>query len=262
MTPVWAVISGKGGVGKSVIAASLAVGLASRAYKVVLIDMDTGLRNLDLMLGLENRVLFDLVDIMDGHATLAQALVVDKQRPNLALLSTSQIHTPQTITEEFFCRLMDQLRGKFDYIVMDCPSGVDYTFGLAMRVMTDAVIVTHSDDIAMRDADRVVGLLRHRTDIDLHLVVNRVRPDWVSERLQYTPEAVAQTLDVPLVGVLYEDDEVARCVIARRPIIESDGKTWEQMDAALRRMMGEAAPIDAQGKGHPQGFLRRLLNGK
>ncbi|MDR3051025.1 MAG: septum site-determining protein MinD [Oscillospiraceae bacterium] len=251
MTPVWAVVSGKGGVGKSIIAVSLAVGLASRGHRVVLMDMDTGLRNLDLMLGLENRVLFDLVDVMDEHATLEQALVVDKQRPNLSLLSTSQIAVPSAIAATFFKRLVNMLRTRFAYVIIDCPSGVGHTFTLCMDVITDAIVVTTSDDIAIRDADRVVGMIRSRGaerpgeegPTRLHLIINRIRPDWVARRMQYPPEVVARTIDAPLAGALLEDDEVPRCLIARRPIIEGDGKTWETMDAILRRLMGENIPL-------------------
>jgi len=243
MTPVWTVVSGKGGVGKSTLAASLAVGLAKRKLPVVLVDMDTGLRNLDMMLGLENRVMFDLVDVVDGNAELDQALVLDPLRPNLALLNSSQIHEGAALALEAFGPIVDTLRQRFAHVIIDCPSGVGASFRVCTAVATDVIVCVTPDETAMRDADRVVGLLRQRGNQTLWLVVNRIRADWVRRRTMYAPSVIAQTLDVPLAGVLHEDEEVLRCQTARKAVIESDAVIWQTMDEIVRRLLGERVPF-------------------
>lgn len=243
MIPIWAIVSGKGGVGKSTLAASLAVGLAKRKKNVVLMDMDTGLRNLDMMLGLENRVVFDLVDVIDGNASLEQAFVQEKLRPHLRLLSSSQIHDPATITLKDFLPIIEALKQRSEHIIIDVPSGIGSCFQMCTTVATEVIIVTTPDDIALRDADRVIGLLRQDGNQPLSLVVNRIRRDWVAQRIMYAPEVVSQTLDVPLVGTIDEDEEVLRCLIARKTVIESDGEAWQTMDNILRRLIGEKIPM-------------------
>ena len=243
MTPIWTIVSGKGGVGKSTLAASLAVGLAKRKKPVVLVDMDTGLRNQDMLLGLENRVMFDLVDVVDGNATLEQALVHDPTRPNLTLLSSSQIHEGAVVALEALSPVIDTLRGRFSHVIIDCPPGVGASFRLCGAVATEVIVCVTPDEIALRDADRAVGLLRHRGNPPLWLVVNRVRADWVRNRSMYAPQVIAQTLDVPLAGILYEDEEVLRCQLARKAVIESDAVIWQTMDDILRRLLGEKVPF-------------------
>ena len=260
MVPVWTVVSGKGGVGKSTLCASLAAGLARRGLRVVLLDMDTGLRNLDMLLHIENRVIFDLVDVVDGEADLAQALVADRQRPGLFLLSSSQIHDAAAISREDFEAVLRTLRESFDHILIDCPSGIGHSFRLCTQAATDAIVVTTPDEIAMRDADRVLGLLRQREGIAAHLVVNRVRPDWVAARAAYSPQVIAQTLDARLAGYLREDEEVLRCLIERRLLIESDTVLWQEVDAILRRLLGERIPIPDIVPAEPRrGFWARLF---
>ncbi len=260
MTPVWTLVSGKGGVGKSTLAASLAVGLAKRRKPVVLVDMDTGLRNQDMLLGLENRVVFDLIDVIDGSATLDQALVQDPLRPKLTLLSSSQIHDPASIALEEFRMIIDALRERFDYVIIDCPSGIGSSFRLCSAVATEIIICTTPDEIALRDADRVAGLLRQYNKTLLWLVVNRVRPEWVQRRSMYTPKVISQTLDVPLVGVMYEDEEILRCQLARKTVIESDARVWQIADGILRRMMGEDVPLEELPEpALKRGFWARLF---
>jgi len=248
MAPVWTIVSGKGGVGKSTLAASLAVGLAKRRLPVVLIDMDTGLRNQDMLLGLENRVMFDLVDVVDGNAELDQALVHDPLRPNFALLSSSQIHEGAAVSLESFRRIVDVLRERFAHVIVDCPPGVGISFRMCTAVATDVIVCVTPDEVALRDADRVAGLLRQHGNPALWLVVNRLRADWVRNRSMYAPNVIAQTLDIPLAGALYEDEEVLRCQIARKAVIESDAVIWQLADEILRRLLGEKVPF----KGLPQ----------
>lgn len=263
MTPVWTIVSGKGGVGKSTLAASLAVGLAKRKMRVVLIDMDTGLRNQDMLLGLENRVVFDLIDVIDGNATLDQALVQDALRPTLTLLSSSQIHEAAAIALEEFRVIIDTLRERFSYVIIDCPSGIGAAFRLCSAVASDVIVCTTPDEIAIRDADRVVGLLRQRGDQPLWLVINRIRADWVRRRSMYSPKVIAQTLDVPLVGALNEDEEVLRCQIARKTVIESDAMIWQTMDDILRRLLGEKVPFEDLPEFEKKpGFWARLFGKK
>lgn len=248
LAPVWTIVSGKGGVGKSTLAASLAVGLAKRRLPVVLIDMDTGLRNQDMLLGLENRVMFDLVDVVDGNAALDQALVQDPLRPNFALLSSSQIHEGAALSLEAFQPIIHTLRQRFAHVIIDCPPGVGMSFRLCTAVATDVIVCITPDEIALRAADRVAGLLRRRGNPTLWLVVNRLRADWVRNRSMYAPNVIAQTLDIPLAGTLYEDEEVLRCQIARKAVIESDTVIWQIMDDILRRLLGEKVPF----KGLPE----------
>jgi len=259
---VWTIVSGKGGVGKSTLAASLAVGLAKRKQPVVLIDMDTGLRNQDMLLGLENRVMFDLVDVVDGNAELAQALVHDPLRPNLTLLSSSQIHEGAALSLEAFDPVIQQLRQRFAHVIIDCPPGVGASFRVCTAVATDVIVCITPDEIAMRDADRVVGLLRQRGNPALWLVVNRLRADWVRSRSMYAPQVIAQTLDIPLTGVLYEDEEVLRCQIARKAVIESDAVIWQTMDEILRRLLGERLPFTGLPEPDDQSGKRRRRRGK
>ncbi len=263
MTPVWTIVSGKGGVGKSTLAASLAAGLAKRKRKVVLIDMDTGLRNQDMMLGLENRVVYDLVDVVDGNATLEQALVQDQLRPNLTLLSSSQIHDSAVISPPEFQTVIEALSERFAHIIIDCPSGISTAFRTCTAAATEVVVVTTPDEIALRDADRVLGLLRQRGNPPTSLVVNRIRTDWVLQRNMYTPKVISQTLDVPLIGVLPEDEEVQRCLIARKAVIESDAQIWQTMDDIVRRLLGERVPLnDLPDPERKPGLWARLFGKK
>lgn len=281
MTPVWMVASGKGGVGKTTIATSLAVGLAERNLNVVLVDLDMGKRNVDLLLGMENKVVFDIVDVMDEVCPLNQALVKDKKRPHMKLLFASQIHDPRVLSASALEKIIRQLKKKFQYIVIDCPTGTGNLLLAAREVATHAVVVTTGDDIAMRDADRVGGLLKQNKELLCYTLVNRVRPDWVERGNMYAPQVVAQTLDMPLLGYLNEDDQVQLAQRRHQPIIETDGYAWQSMDAALRKLLGERvtpqkrlgrsaakeAKAPKETKEPKEGeakrpLLRRLLGGK
>ena len=202
------VTSGKGGVGKTTTTANLSVALAGRGYKVVAMDADIGLRNLDLILGLENRIVYTLVDVVEGGCRLNQALVRDKRVNNLYLLPAAQTRTKDAVTPEQMMALCDELRETFDFVLVDSPAGIEGGFRNAAAAADEALVVTTPEVSAVRDADRIIGMLESLGKSPIRLVINRLRPDLVRRKEMLNVQDVLDILAVDLVGVVPNDDSV------------------------------------------------------
>ncbi|MEQ1440016.1 septum site-determining protein MinD [Fontimonas sp. SYSU GA230001] len=248
MAKIVVVTSGKGGVGKTTTSASFGTGLAMRGKKTVVIDFDVGLRNLDLIMGCERRVVFDFVNVIQGEATLRQALIRDKQHENLAILAASQTRDKDALTEDGVARVLDDLAKEFDYIVCDSPAGIEKGAHLAMYHADEALVVTNPEVSSVRDSDRVLGLLSSKTKkaetgsgrVKEHLVLTRYNPQRVQKGEMLSVDDVKEILAIPLLGVVPESQAVLTSSNAGTPVIanrETDaGRAYDDLVA---RFLGE-----------------------
>ncbi len=245
MSRVIVMTSGKGGVGKTTITANLGTALARFNHSVAVIDADFGLRNLDLLLGLENRVVYTALDVLSGDCRLEQALVKDKRTPNLALLPAAQTRNKTAVTPTQMKQLTAALAQKYDYVLIDCPAGIEQGFRNAIAGANEAIVVTTPELSAARDADRVVGLLEAAQVQPSRLIVNRVRPDMVASGQMMSVEDVVEILAIPLLGLVPEDREVIVSTNKGEPMVLA-----QQLPAAgtaisniARRLQGETVPF-------------------
>jgi septum site-determining protein MinD len=243
------VTSGKGGVGKTTSTAALGAALAQAGEKVVVIDFDVGLRNLDLVMGAERRVVFDLVNVVQGVAKLSQALIRDKRLENLWLLPASQTRDKDALTEEGVRRVIAELRGKFDWVICDSPAGIERGAQLAMRYADSAVIVTNPEVSSVRDSDRIIGMLDSKTEkaekgerIDKHLLITRYDPIRASRGEMLSIDDVLEILSTPLLGIIPESEEVLRASNVGTPVTLNNAASAPArayIDAA-KRLKGES----------------------
>ncbi|MFA5940730.1 MAG: septum site-determining protein MinD [Sinimarinibacterium sp.] len=248
MAKIVVVTSGKGGVGKTTTSASFGTGLAMRGKKTVVIDFDVGLRNLDLIMGCERRVVFDFVNVIQGEATLRQALIKDKQNENLSILAASQTRDKDALTEEGVARVLEDLAKEFDYIVCDSPAGIEKGAHLAMYHADEALVVTNPEVSSVRDSDRVLGLLSSKTKmaetgngrVKEHLVLTRYNAQRVLKGEMLSVDDVRDILAIPLLGVVPESQAVLTSSNAGTPVIanrETDaGRAYDDLVA---RFLGE-----------------------
>jgi septum site-determining protein MinD len=208
MGEVIVITSGKGGVGKTTTAANLGTGLSLLGKKVVLVDTDIGLRNLDVVMGLENRIVYDLVDAVEGTCRLKQALIKDKRFDGLYLLPAAQTRDKNSITPEQMVKLCEDLSEEYDYIIIDCPAGIEQGFKNAIAGADRAVVITTPEVSAVRDADRIIGLLEANEIKNPALIVNRVRPDMVKKGDMMSIEDIIDILAIQLVGVVPDDENI------------------------------------------------------
>ena len=208
MSKVFVVTSGKGGVGKTTTTANIGTALAMDGHKVVLLDADIGLRNLDLIMGLENRVVYDLVNVIEGKCRLKQALIKDKRHKDLYMLPAAQTRDKDAISAEQMKNLCDELRKEFDYILIDCPAGIEQGFKNAIAGADEAIVVTTPDVSAVRDADRIIGLLEANEITEPQLIVNRLRIDMVKNGNMMSVEDIVELLATKLLGVVPDDQEI------------------------------------------------------
>ena len=250
------VTSGKGGVGKTTATANLGLGLAKHERKVVLVDGDIGLRNLDIIMGLENRIVYHLVDVVRGRCQVRQALVKDKRFPHLALLPASQVDQKEAISPEQMRELAAQLKEEFDYVLIDCPAGIEQGFRNAVAGADEAIVITTPDVSPVRDADRVIGLLQHSLG-DPQLIINRMSTQMVQRGDMLGQQDVLDILAVNLLGIVPEDEEVVVAGNRGAPVVLNDKSQSGQAYARIvRRILGEDVPIpELNGHG---GLLHRL----
>jgi len=239
------VTSGKGGVGKTTTTANLGTALANLGEKVVLIDADIGLRNLDLIMGLENRIVYDIVDVVEERCKLKQALIRDKKLNNLALLPAPQTRDKSAVTPEQMMDVCKELENDFDIILIDCPAGIEQGFQNATAAATEALIVTNPEVSSIRDADRIVGLLESKpNEMKKFLIVNRIRPEMVKKNEMLNVDDVQDILGIELIGVVPDDEEIIktanRGVLAVNSENSIAGKAL--MDIA-KRIRGEKIPF-------------------
>jgi septum site-determining protein MinD len=252
MAKVLVVTSGKGGVGKTTSSAALGAALAHMGEKVVVIDFDVGLRNLDLVMGAERRVVFDLINVVQGDAKLSQALIRDKRIENLSLLPASQTRDKDALTEEGVARVLNELREKFDWIICDSPAGIERGATLAMRHADVAVVVTNPEVSSVRDSDRIIGLLDSKTEkaekgerMEKHLLLTRYDPVRAERGEMLKMEDVLEILSIPLLGIIPESEEVLRASNVGSPVTlnnpsSAPGRAYFD---AVRRLKGETVEL-------------------
>ncbi|HEY9897170.1 MAG TPA: septum site-determining protein MinD [Candidatus Sericytochromatia bacterium] len=245
MSRIIVVTSGKGGVGKTTTTANLSMTLARRGRKVAVVDADFGLRNLDLLLGLENRVVYTAVDVIAGQCRLEQALVKDKRQPNLVLLPAAQNRTKDAVNPDQMKQLVMALAQSYQYVFVDCPAGIEMGFQNAIAAAREAVIVTTPEIAAVRDADRVVGLLEANNIKKIQLVVNRIRPAMVQANDMMSVEDVQEILAIPLIGVVPDDERVIVSTNKGEPLVlsETPSLAGSAFDNIARRLEGEKVPF-------------------
>lgn len=256
MGEVIVVTSGKGGVGKTTTSANVGTGLAKMDKKVVLIDTDIGLRNLDVVMGLENRIVYNLVDVVEGSCRIKQALIKDKRYPNLYLLPSAQTRDKTSVTPEQMRKLTDELRKEFDYIILDCPAGIEQGFKNAIAGADRALIVTTPEVSAIRDADRIIGLLEANELKRIDLVVNRLRMDMVKRGDMMSIDDVVDILAIKLIGAVPDDEQIVISTNNGEPLVGSDSMAGKAFMNICRRVVGEDVPfLELDGN---QGLFAKL----
>ncbi len=250
MSEVIVVTSGKGGVGKTTTTANVGTGLAKLNKKVVLIDTDIGLRNLDLVLGLENRIVYNLVDVVEGNCRAKQAMIKDKRYSNLYLLPSAQTRDKSSVTPEQMLSLIEELREEFDYIILDCPAGIEQGFQNAIVGADRALLVTTPEVSAIRDADRIIGLLEAcETKKRCDLIVNRIRMDMVKKGEMMTIDDVQDILAIDLIGAVPDDENIVISTNQGEPLVGTDSLAGQAYMNICKRIVGEDVPLlDLSGK--------------
>jgi septum site-determining protein MinD len=258
MSRVIVITSGKGGVGKTTCTANLGMALAQRGRSVAVVDADFGLRNLDLLLGLENRIVYTAVEVIAGECRLDQALVKDKRQPNLALLPAAQNRSKDAVTPDQMKELIESLSGKYDYVLIDSPAGIEMGFKNATIAAQEALIVTTPEISAVRDADRVIGLLEANDIKKLKLVINRLRPEMVQEDMMMSVQDVQEILAIPLLGVIPDDERVIISTNRGEPLVLAKGISLAGITFSniARRLEGEDVPFLDLTAAHDDLFSR------
>lgn len=245
MGDVIVITSGKGGVGKTTTTANIGTGLALRGKKVVLIDTDIGLRNLDVVMGLENRIVYDLVDVVEGSCRIKQALIKDKRYDGLYLLPAAQTRDKTAVSPEQMMKLCEELKDEFEYIIIDCPAGIEQGFKNAVAGADKAIVVTTPEVSAVRDADRIIGLLEANDVRNPKLLVNRVRVDMVKRGDMMSIDDIIDILAIDLIGVVPDDEKIVVSTNKGEPAVTDDkslaGKAYRDITG---RIMGEDIPVD------------------
>lgn len=256
MSEVIVITSGKGGVGKTTTVANIGTGLAMLGKKVVVVDTDIGLRNLDVVLGLENRIVYNLVDVINGSCRLRQALIKDKRHPELCLLPSAQTKDKSAVSPEQMIKLTDDLREQFDYILLDCPAGIEQGFKNAIAGADRAIVVTTPEVSAIRDADRIIGLLESNEIKRIELLVNRLRMDMIRRGDMMSVDDVVEILAANLIGAVPDDEGVVISTNQGEPLAGDDTSAGQAFLNISRRITGEAVPLMDLHK--PESFFSKV----
>ncbi|OUM96088.1 MAG: septum site-determining protein MinD [Thermobacillus sp. ZCTH02-B1] len=237
------VTSGKGGVGKTTTSANLGTALALQGKKVCMVDTDIGLRNLDVVMGLENRIIYDIIDVAEGRCRLAQALVKDKRFDELYMLPAAQTKDKHDIEPDQVKRIIDDLKRDFDYVVIDCPAGIEQGFRNAVAGADAAIVVTTPENAAVRDADRVIGLLEQQR-IPARLIINRIRPNMVKSGEMLDVDEIVQVLAIDLLGIVPDDERVIKAANTGEPtVLDPSSRAAIAYRNIARRVLGEKVPL-------------------
>lgn len=244
MGEVLVITSGKGGVGKTTATANIGAGLAVLGKKVVLVDTDIGLRNLDVVMGLENRIVYDIVDVVRGNCRLRQALIKDKRFDGLHLLPAAQTKDKTAVSEEQMRTLCGELKEEFDFVVVDCPAGIEQGFKNAIAGAEKAIVVSTPEVSAVRDADRIIGLLEAAGLKDPKLVINRIRPHMVKKGDMMSIEDMIDILAIDLLGVVPDDEYIVVSTNRGEPaVLDKTSLAGTAFQNITRRILGEDIPL-------------------
>ncbi len=244
MGKVYVVTSGKGGVGKSTTTANLGVGLAKEGHSVVLMDADIGLRNLDVILGLENRIVYNSMDVMMGTCRLKQALIRDKRFDKLFLLPASQTNDKMDVTEKMMSKLINELKKQFDYVIIDCPAGIEQGFKNATVGAEEALVITTPEISSIRDADRVIGLLSASDIGGIKLIINRVKMKLVKEGNMLHMDDIVDILGLDVLGVVPDDEEIVISTNKGEPVsFKAESLSGKAYMNIAKRVAGEKVPF-------------------
>jgi len=263
-TKVITVTSGKGGVGKTTAVANIAVGLAAQGAKVCCIDGDIGLRNLDVVMGLENRIVYDVVDVIEGRCRLRQAMIRDKRLPELYLIPAAQTRDKSAVSPSDMMRLCDELRTEVDWVMIDSPAGIERGFRNAIAPADRVLVITNPEVSAVRDADRVVGLLEAEEKGPAALIINRLNPNMVKNHDMLSADDVLDLLAIELIGVVPEDESVIIGTNRGAPIsLDSRSKAGQAFRNSASRLMGQQVPfMELDTPGGLWGQIQRLAGRK
>lgn len=244
MSQAIVITSGKGGVGKTTTSANLAVGLARLGKSVVCVDADIGLRNLDVVLGLENRIVYDIVNVIEGECRLKQALIKDKRIKGLSLLPAAQTRDKNAVTPDDMKRVIEELKAEFDYVLVDCPAGIEQGFKNSIAGADRAIVVTTPEVSAIRDADRIIGMIEAHGLPEPELLLNRYRPGMVSRGDMMSRDDVLEILAIPLIGIIPDHEDVITSTNKGMPAaFDDDSAIGAAFRRIARRVDGEAVPI-------------------
>lgn len=268
MAKIIVVTSGKGGVGKTTTSAAFAAALAMKGHKTVVIDFDVGLRNLDLVMGCERRVVYDFVNVVQGEASLKQAMIKDKRLDNLFVLPASQTRDKDALTREGVEKVLNELSEDFDFIVCDSPAGIEHGAQMALYFAEEAIVVTNPEVSSVRDSDRIIGILQSKSrlaeqgkSVKEHLLLTRYNPERVERGEMLAVQDVEEILAIPLLGVIPESEAVLKASNQGVPVVHDDASDAGQAYAdAVARYLGEDRPhrfLEKQKKG----FLKRVFGG-
>ncbi len=268
MSKIIVVTSGKGGVGKTTTSAAISTGLALNGYKTVVIDFDVGLRNLDLIMGCERRVVYDFVNVIKGESNLKQTLIKDKRNPNLYVLPASQTRDKDALTKEGVEKILNELKEEFDFIICDSPAGIEHGAQMALYFADEAIIVTNPEVSSVRDSDRIIGILQSKSrkaengdSVKEHLLLTRYSPKRVEDGEMLSVNDVEDILAVGLLGVIPESQDVLKASNQGTPVIlDENSDAGKAYSDAVARLVGEDRPhrfLEAQKKG----FLARVFGG-
>lgn len=269
MSKVIVVTSGKGGVGKTTSSAAFSAGLAARGHKTAVIDFDVGLRNLDLIMGVERRVIYDFVNVINGEATLKQALIKDKRVENLFILPASQTRDKDALSKEGVESVINELKADgFEYIVCDSPAGIEKGAFMALYFADEAIVVTNPEVSSVRDSDRILGILQSRSkvaedggSVKEHLLITRYSPDRVEGGDMLSMEDIVEILSIPLIGVIPESGSVLQASNSGNPVImDKESKAGQAYEDVVSRFLGEDVPLrfmDAEQK--KKGFFQKIF---
>lgn len=253
------VTSGKGGVGKTTATANIGMALAITGSKVVCLDGDIGLRNLDVVMGLENRIVYDLVDVVEGRARLRQALIKDKRIPDLHLIPAAQTRDKAAISPSDMIKLCNELRKEFDWILIDSPAGIERGFRNVIAPADEVLIVTNPEVSAVRDADRIIGLLEAEEKGPGQLILNRVKIEMIKRGDMLSAEDVLDVLNIPLLGIIPEDEQVLVSTNRGSPAaLDDKSRAGQAFRNIARRLNGETVPF--MSLEDPRGLLQKLAD--